>query len=287
MLLRSQPFATGEARGLLSPDTLRGPRYTQLLHGARQPSEDGVNHGRRIQAFRKTHDADHVLLARSAAWALGSLLAAPEDPVVVAIRSHHALSRTRTVVPHLARLDDDDVLLTPLGRSTTPGRTAVDLARGVGAPGSSLEHRVAAVEALVRATSLSADGARAAAAGLRRLHGLPTARRVLDLVRDGVDSPPETQLRLRLVRAGLPEPSTQCPVVLGGRTVARLDLGWPEARVGCEYDGAVHLEPDQVRRDLRRHNLVREAGWVVLQVDRHQMRRLEEVVRQLRVLLDL
>lgn len=175
---------------------------------------------------------------------------------------------------------------TQLGLATGPARTAVDLARGVGARTSSVADRVAAVDALVRTTALTADGARAAVAGLQRLHGLPTARRVLDLVRDGVDSLPETELWLVLGRAGLPEPSTQCPVLLDGRIVARLDLGWPGARVGCEYDGAVHLEPQQVRRDLRRHNLVREAGWLVLQVDRHQLRRPEEVVRQLRRLLD-
>ena len=67
--------------------------------------------------------------------------------------------------------------------------------------------------------------------------------------------------------------------------VARPDLGWPEHTVGCEYDGGVHQDPGQLRIDLRRHNLLREAGWVVLQVDRYQMRRPDEVVRQVARLL--
>lgn len=287
MLLRSQPFATREAQGLVTPDELRGPGYTQLLHGAHQPAEDAVEHGRRVQAFRKVHGPDHVLLGRSAAWAHGALFAGPDDPVVVAIRTHHGLARTRHVVPHLATLADDDVVTTALGPATSPGRTALDLARGVGDPLSSLGDRVAAVDALLRATAITAADARAAAVVGRRLRGLPGARRVLELARDGVDSVPETRLRLALAAAGLPEPTTQCPVELDGRTVARLDLGWPESRVGCEYDGAVHLDPAQVRVDLRRHNLIRESGWVVLQVDRHQMRRMHEVIRQLRHLLGL
>lgn len=285
MLLRSEPFATAEARGILTPDQLRGPAYRQLAHGAHQPAEDEVGHGRLVQAFRKTHDGSFVLMGRSAAWAHGSRLARPDDPVVVAVPSAHRLHRTRAQVPHVTALAAGDVVMTALGPATTPARTAVDLARGAGARESCPEDRVAAVDSLLRASRLTALEARDAVAGTVRLHGLPVARQVVAMCRDGVDSPQETRLRLLVLRAGLPEPTTQCPVRVGARTVARLDLGWPDARVGCEYDGADHLEPDQVRRDLRRHNAVRAAGWVVLQVDRHQMRRPDEVLRQLRDLL--
>lgn len=285
MLLHSQPFATAEAEGLLSPDVLRGPRYQQLMHGAHQPSTVPVNHGRRLQAFRRTHPDPFVLLARSAAWAHGAVFAAVDDPVAVAIPTRHRLASTAEVTPHLALLADHEVATTPFGPATSLARTAVDLARGLGRPGVPVEDLVAAVDALVRGTTLTADAARQAVLGYRRLHGLPTARRVVGLCRDGVDSPPETRLRLLLTGAGLPEPTTQCPVRLDGRVVARLDLGWPDLRVGCEYDGDVHLAPEQVRADLRRHNLVRQAGWLVLQVDRHQMRRPDRVVEQTRRLL--
>lgn len=285
MLLRAQPFSAGAARGLVTADVLRGPSYRSLMHGAYQPVEDSLGHGRLVQAFRATHRPGHVLLGRSAAWAHGVLLAGDDDPVVVAVSTRHALARTRTVVPYLATLDAGDVVMTSLGPSTSLPRTAVDLARGVGDTRSTLDQRVSWLDALLRGTSLTAEEARAGAAGMARKHGMPTARQVLALCREGVDSPQETALRLLVVRASLPEPVIQCPVPLAGRVVARLDLGWPDARVGCEYDGAVHHGPEQVRRDLRRHNLLREAGWVVLQVDRHQMRRPDEVVRQLRHLL--
>jgi very-short-patch-repair endonuclease len=60
--------------------------------------------------------------------------------------------------------------------------------------------------------------------------------------------------------------------------VARLDLGWEELRVGCEYDGAVHDEPGQYAVDRARHNDIRLAGWLVLQVDRVMMRRPGRIV---------
>ncbi|MGJ7442817.1 hypothetical protein [Aquipuribacter sp. MA13-6] len=255
------------------------------MQGAHQTATTTQGHGRLIQAFRKINGDEHVLLAASAAWALGAPFADDDEPVAVGIGSHHRLRRRSEVVTHLARLDVDEVVPTPLGLSTTAARAAFDLARGIGMPVPVLADRVARVDALLNGTGLRADDARRAGADHRGLKGVRTAQDVLALCRDGVHSPPETALRLMVVAGGLPEPLTQCPVVLDGRTVARLDLGWPEHLVGCEYDGRVHGESDQLRKDLRRHNLVREAGWTVLQVDRHQARRPDEVLRQLRRLL--
>lgn len=283
--LRSAPFSTKASLPLLSRGVLDGPSYRRLMQGAHQCSEDDVGHGRLVQAFRATHGDELVLLGASAAWAHGACFAEPDRPAVVAVPSHHRLRRTATVVPHLARLGPDDVDMTPLGPATALGRTAVDLGRAVGSRGLPMDQRVAEVDALVRATSLTAAAAREGARGLAGLHGLPAARQVLASCRDGVDSPRETLLRLVLLRAGVPEPVTQCPVLLDGRQVARLDLGWPEHRVGCEYDGLVHTSPGQVRVDLRRHNLLREAGWTVLQVDAALLRREADLVRQVLTLL--
>ena len=284
--LRAAPFSTAASASLISRGVLDGPAYRQLMHGAHQCAEDDLGHGRLVQAFRVTHGDGFVLLGPSAAWAHGACFADDDTPVVVAVPSHHRLRRTSTVVPSLARLRPTDVVATPFGPATGLGRTAVDLARGVGTPGLPLDDRVADVDALLRGTPLTAAGARTSVASLRGLHGLPAARRAVELCRDDVDSPRETSLRLLLRRGGLPEPLVQCPVVLRSRQVARLDLGWPSLRAGCEYDGAVHSQPGQARLDLRRHNLLREAGWSVLQVDASQLRRPDEVIRQVRALLD-
>ncbi|MFC3688218.1 hypothetical protein [Aquipuribacter hungaricus] len=279
--LHAQPFSTRQALGVVTPDQLRGPRYRRLMRGAHQTADADTGHGRQIQAFRVTHPHAFVLLGHSAAWAHGATFAAGTDPVVVSVPSSHQLRRTAAVHPHVGRLDPDDVVLTPLGPATRLGRTAFDLARGTGSSSTDVDDRVVEVDALLRSTPLGLEAARAVLDGAAGLRGVRRAREVLGLAREGVDSPPETRLRLLLVRAGLPDPVTQCPVEdRWGRTVARLDLGWPDLRLGCEYDGEVHLGARQVRVDLRRHNDIREAGWVVLQVDRHQMRRPDEIVRQ-------
>jgi len=62
------------------------------------------------------------------------------------------------------------------------------------------------------------------ARGLRRL------RVALPYVDGGAASPKETWLRLLLIDAGLPVPTTQIPVIDGYRPVAFLDMGWRSSR---------------------------------------------------------
>lgn len=86
-------------------------------------------------------------------------------------------------------------------------------------------------------------------------------------------SPPETRLRLLLTRAGLPRPAVQHPVLDDGRRRAVwLDLAYPDHRLGVEYDGGDHLEPDRVLRDIDRHTRLVAAGWRVPRYTAAQMR---------------
>lgn len=70
------------------------------------------------------------------------------------------------------------------------------------------------------------------------------ARRALPLVREKVDSPRESWLRLCLVLAGLPTPACN-PVVQGARRGGHVDLVYARYRVLIEYEG------DQHRNDKR------------------------------------
>ncbi|MFC5379607.1 hypothetical protein [Aquipuribacter nitratireducens] len=283
--LSSEPFRTSAAAGLETPDALRGPRYRQVLHGAVQSSALPLTHGARVRAFRAVDGDDHVLLGPSAAWALGARFAEPSEPVVVGMDRPHRIRRRAEVVPHLATLRPEEVVSTAWGLATGASRTAFDLARATGTPEVPHDLRVARVDAVLRATGLPLHEVRDDLVRWRSLRGLRSARDVLADAADGVDSFRETRLRLLVVRAGLPRPRTQCPVVLDGRRIARLDLGWEELRVGCEYDGAVHDEPRQYAVDRARHNEIRLAGWRVLQVDRVMMRRPSRVVDALVTLM--
>lgn len=146
---------------------------------------------------------------------------------------------------------------------TTLARTAYDLGRHLSSRGEA----VARLDALMRATPFSRDDVlllakrHAGARGVRRL------RDVLPLVDGGAASPKETWLRLLLIDAGLPVPTTQIPVVHRWRNVGVLDMGWEKYMVAAEYDGDQHRS-DRGRyvKDQRRLRKLAELGWIVIRV---------------------
>ena len=100
----------------------------------------------------------------------------------------------------------------------------------------------------------------------------------LSLVREGVDSPPETDLRLWVMSRGLPEPVVHPQVYcrLVDRTVEP-DLGYPHARLALEYDGEHHLlSKTQWASDIARDEALRHEGWEVLRVTSRMNRLLLE-----------
>ncbi len=95
--------------------------------------------------------------------------------------------------------------------------------------------------------------------GQCRQEALDAAR----LVRDRVDSVPETALRVLMVLAGLPEPGVDIRIHDADGTVRfRLDLGYEEAKLAIEYDGRWHDKPEQAAKDeARRTTLSTDDGW--------------------------
>jgi hypothetical protein len=109
-------------------------------------------------------------------------------------------------------------------------------------------------------------------------------RRALDQARIGADSPRETRLRLAFLRAGLPEPELNVPLI-GDDGIARHepDFLWPRYRVCAEYEGKQHNDDHQVERDIRRARRVQEAGWVEIRLyDRDTDRDCAEAIRLVR-----
>ena len=83
------------------------------------------------------------------------------------------------------------------------------------------------------------------------------------LVRMGVDSVPESALRLLIVLAGLPEPEVNIRLRdVDGNVRFRIELGYEDARLAIEYDGRWHEEPAQRAHDAeRRSGLSERDGW--------------------------
>lgn len=105
------------------------------------------------------------------------------------------------------------------------------------------------------------------AKGTRGRHATK-ARRAASLVREGVDSPMETRLRLLIVLAGLPEPEVNYTLRdKQGNIVLRFDLSYPVWKLLIEYDGRQHAEDKtQWRRDLQRRELLDNEAWKLLVV---------------------
>lgn len=98
-----------------------------------------------------------------------------------------------------------------------------------------------------------------------------SARRALvaaTYVREDVDSPMETRLRMLIVLAGLPEPEVNRTLrAEDGQPVRRYDLSYPAVRVIVEYDGRPHIERvEQWEADLQRREAIDDDGWRILVV---------------------
>lgn len=145
-------------------------------------------------------------------------------------------------------------------QTTSPDRTFVDIAAR-----TSLPELVAFGDHLVHAGFTTIDDLRWYADS-RHLDGVRRARRIAPLVREGVESPPETALRLMARFGRLPEPEANGVILdAEGGFLARGDLVYRRWRVVVEYDGLHHLrDPRTWQHDLRRRELLEAAGWTVI-----------------------
>lgn len=108
----------------------------------------------------------------------------------------------------------------------------------------------------------------AALASYGQRTGVAKLRTALRATRRGVDSAPETFLRLLLVAEGFAEPRVGVPVIVErGSLTLHPDLAWPELRIAVEYEGDVHRsDARRFRADIRRREMFEAAGWRVIRV---------------------
>ena len=146
---------------------------------------------------------------------------------------------------------------------TTPARTAFDIGRRK-PTGPTVAH----LDALIRATGINVGDVVEIAERHRGARGLRQLETALGLVDAGSQSPKETWLRLLLIEAGLPPPTTQIPVVTeDGAELYYLDMGWEDLMVAAEYDGEHHrVDRWQYRKDVRRREALDRLGWIVIRV---------------------
>ncbi len=156
------------------------------------------------------------------------------------------------------QLTDDDVCLARSMRVTTPARTAFDLGRRL-----PLEAGLQNLDALMNASLIKPADVEAVVQRHPGARGLRQLRQTLEFVDGGAESPYESLTRLLLIQNGFPRPRTQIPVYdERGRLFARIDIGWPEYRVGVDFEGKHHwTEPRQRDWDVERYAKLAELGW--------------------------
>lgn len=161
------------------------------------------------------------------------------------------------------RVDDDEIEVITGIRTTTPPRTALDIACRY-----PLATAVAAIDALARKTHLKMADVEILADRYRGRRGIRRARNVLGLVDPGAESPKESWLRLLVIRNGFPRPQTQIPVYDEfGALVAVFDLGWEDMKIAMDYEGDHHrIDRRRFNHDIRKAETVAELGWVDIRV---------------------
>ena len=272
--LATEPFTAAQARDAgITADILRGPSYRRL--------------------FRGVYVAVHVELTFRV-WLQAVLLVAPTDAVlshVTALRvygfavrgdgSFHVSTRTTTHSRHPGVTTHRRIGLIPHDRwshlpVTSPDRTIVDIATKV-----TWIELIQTAEFMIHQGFTTLDQL-AEFALTQHLDGVLRTRRALALIREGVESPMETLLRLMIVFARLPEPA--CNVDIRddeGRFLARGDLVYERWKVLVEYDGWHHeRDARQRQRDRERREELEAAGWRLIVVTSADLRDKREVVHR-------
>lgn len=171
-------------------------------------------------------------------------------------------SAPKGIVIHSDELRPAEVAQRQGIRVTSPARTAFDLGRRSG-----LTVAVIRVDAMLQAAKLAIVDVEPLLLQHRGVRGIRQLREVLALADTGAESPQETRLRLVLTNAGIRPSRTQIDIYDGLSLVGRIDMGWPEWKVGVQYDGAQHwTDPRQRTRDIEQDVAYRDCGWRIVRV---------------------
>jgi len=206
-----------------------------------------------------------VIAGRAAAALHGALWIDATTPIEMIWRSGRP---PIGIVVRNERIDAEDIVLIDGIPVTSPERTAFDLARHL-----PRDLAVRHLDALARATGITAPQVELLSDRYPKARGLPRARIALPLLDGGAQSPQETRIRLILIDDGFPAPRTQIRLTDGVKE-AFIDMGYDEPMVGFDYEGAHHCESrDQYVHDISRAEFVDREGWIDIRVVAEHSRR--------------
>lgn len=228
------------------------------FHGVRSPlGRDDLEMRCRAYALRMRADAAFTSVTAALLWNLP--LPAWAEPAKLDVSVPHGAPRPRSrgVIGTERHADIEVVSLGGLP-VLSPAETWASLGAHLGVPdlvavadhllGSDRREPMATIEAL-------------STIAMRRARGVPRLRRALPWIRAGSASRPESLVRVLLTASRIPEPRLNWRVP--GLRYA-IDLAWPEAAFGVEYQGQHHLA--QRDADIQRQELVHDEGLLLMEV---------------------
>jgi Protein of unknown function (DUF559) len=263
------------AEGLVTRQTLR-TKYVKLHHNVYAPAEMQLKAADRARAAWLWSRRKATLVGSSSAAIYGVECIPDDAPAELAYARNAA---PPGIIIHRGIIADDEMCLRQSIDCTTPARTAYDLGRRVRG-----DTAIIRIDALLNATGCKVEDVERIADRYPGARHLRRLRDALDLADGGAESPKETELRLLLVRDGLPRPVTQILVANPRGRSRRIDMGWPEWKVGVEYDGEQHwTNPDDYAEDIERLEFLAAQGWIIVRVSARQLRNArDEILRRVR-----
>ena len=267
------------AAGALTVKELRALSYRRLVQGVYADPALEFDHALRCRGVALLLPPGAAIGGHSAAAWHGAPFAGTHDPVTVVRPADVEWNGPRQVRVHRTELRPGEVVRLDDVPVTTALRTAWDVAALEPLPTA-----VAALDAMVRAGTVTEEELITMSERATGRWGVTKVRRAVPLVDPRAESAPESRVRVALVLAGL-QPLPQFQIEHRGVQIARVDLGFPEARLAVEYEGAHHFDADQIIRDDARYSRLRAAGWTVIRLAAHDLRDLDGVVTRVRAAL--
>ena len=262
--LRSQPFTVAEARTAgLSRRRTRARDLTSPCFGVRSASSTADGLLARVHSLTAVTGAIVSHLSAAVLWGFPLPLYLELTAVIhLTSQPGKRAVRHKNVVGHELTLMPDEIVAGTRVTCTSPLRTWFDLA-GI----LSLDDLVIAGDFLLRRKNplTTVAAVDEYLAGKRGRPGYRRAMSARKLMRANTDSPKETELRLLLIRHGLPEPRINVPIFdETGGWIQDPDLTYEQQKVAIQYDGGHHANPGQRRSDIFRDESARDAGWRVV-----------------------
>jgi Protein of unknown function (DUF559) len=251
------PFTRADARAAgITPKELISSRYQKVFYNLYVSADVILTPQVRARAALRLAGPDSYVSHYTAAELWG-LPVPHDDHTHITLLERGERLRRQGVKSHLGQVDARRTQRSGIPVST-PEQTFIDMA----AIGVNLVDMVVLGDAMLKA-KLTTIPTLVEAIEAWDGYGTRLALRAARLMREGVDSPMETRVRLLIVLAGLPEPTVNV-IVRGedGSWRMRFDLCYLDHRLIVEYDGRRHPDsPEQWEHDIYRREDLDQMGY--------------------------